>query len=150
MGYIYHWAGPQSLFILFIFRWGKSQPENERERARIGKMLVYRQQHRIAVSTWERVNDTPLRSEGGTQVSASSLPQGQWRSDAYETRQRRISGVVCATGATVTMSTIFLPCLSSPFMHCNTKRTRGSGHAGRYKGRPRRVSAEACVVLVGM
>lgn len=51
---------------------------------------VYRQQQRVLVSTWERVNGTPLRGAGGTQVSASTLPQGRWRSDAYETRQRRI------------------------------------------------------------
>lgn len=42
------------------------------------------------VSMRERVNGTPLRGVGGTQVSASTLPQGRWRSDAYETRQRRI------------------------------------------------------------
>lgn len=39
----------------------------------------------------ERVNDMPLRGAGGSHVSASTLPQGQWRSDAYETRQRRIN-----------------------------------------------------------
>lgn len=38
----------------------------------------------------ERVNSTPLRGVGGTKVSKSTLPQGQWWSDAFETRQRRI------------------------------------------------------------
>lgn len=33
-------------------------------------------------------------TKGGTQVSASTLPAGQRRSDAYETRQRRINRVV--------------------------------------------------------
>lgn len=42
----------------------------------------------------ERVNDTPLRNVGCTQVSASTQPQGQWQSDAYETKQRRINLVM--------------------------------------------------------
>lgn len=52
---------------------------------------VYRQSQEVLMSTWERVNDTPLRNVGCAQVSASALPQGQRQSDAYETKQRRIN-----------------------------------------------------------
>lgn len=63
----------------------------QREIKRRGRCWhVYRQRQRVLMSTWERVNGMPLRGVGGTQVSASTLPEGQWRSDAYETRQRRI------------------------------------------------------------
>lgn len=87
--------------------------ERDREIKRSGRCWhVYRQQQRVLVSTWERVNDTPLRSVGGTQVSGSTLPQGQWWSDADETRQRCIN-LSCATEAAVTIALPTYTCITS-------------------------------------
>lgn len=55
----------------------------------------------VSKGSWhqhERVNEMLVRGAGGTQVSACTLPQGQWQSDTYETRQRRIHLVVLHRG----------------------------------------------------
>ncbi|TNN81784.1 hypothetical protein EYF80_007913 [Liparis tanakae] len=67
--------------------------------------------------------------EGGTQVSASALPQGQWLSDAYETRQRRSNLVAHHRSLCYRVDSLFY--LALPLCtHRVTERMR-DGHARR-------------------
>jgi len=118
---MYKWAGPKPLFIPLIFTRGR---ERQRQRESEGEDAdTSTCSSGVLVSTWERVNNTPLRSAGGTPVSASALPRGRWLSDAYETRQRRSNLVVRHRSLWYRVDSLS----TSPYLSMHTLRHRANG-----------------------
>lgn len=105
-------------------------PSREREIKRRGRCWhVYRQQQRVLVSTWERENGTPLRSAGGTQVSANTSapgPMAEWclrdKAEAYKPRHAPQGPLLQCRHS------LYLAFLLSSYIASQS----GSGHAGRY------------------